>query len=103
MFRSLFTRVVGQCVIAGLVGGDKVHLDSSLVRANASLNSVALIVQQTEAKLEEKPKPRSQTDPEATLVRRGREKSQPCYKTHRAVDDKKEIITAVETTTCNPG
>src|SRR6202045_3748671 len=39
-FVSLFSRVVAQCVRAGLVEGSKIHLDSSLVDANASLNSV---------------------------------------------------------------
>jgi transposase/uncharacterized protein (UPF0179 family) len=40
VFVSLFSRVVAQCVSAGLVEGSKIHLDSSLVDANASLNSV---------------------------------------------------------------
>src|ERR1700674_1362782 len=39
-FVSLFSRGVAQCVRAGLVEGSKIHLDSSLVDANASLNSV---------------------------------------------------------------
>jgi hypothetical protein len=37
---ALFSRVVAQCVRAGLVEGTKIHADSSLVDANASLNSV---------------------------------------------------------------
>ena len=41
----------------------------------------------------------SSTDPDATLVRQGGLKSRPRYKSHRAVDDAHEIITAVETTT----
>ena len=40
VFESLFSRVVGQCLAAGLISGDKVHVDSSLVRADASHNSV---------------------------------------------------------------
>src|ERR1700739_856107 len=40
VFVSLFGRVVAQCVSAGLVEGSKIHLDSSLVDAHASLNSV---------------------------------------------------------------
>jgi hypothetical protein len=39
-FLSLFSRVVHQCVEAGLVGGGKIHVDASLVDANASLKSV---------------------------------------------------------------
>ena len=40
VFVSLFSRIVAQCVSAGLVEGSKIHLDSSLVDAHASLNSV---------------------------------------------------------------
>jgi hypothetical protein len=40
VFVSLFGRVVTQCVSAGLVDGSKIHVDSSLIDANASLNSV---------------------------------------------------------------
>ena len=40
VFVSLFSRVVQQCVAAGLVEGRKIHVDASLVDANASLGSV---------------------------------------------------------------
>jgi transposase len=40
VFVSLFSRVVQQCVEAGLVEGSKIHVDASLVEANASLRSV---------------------------------------------------------------
>src|SRR5258708_10156197 len=40
VFVSLFSRVVQQCVAAGLVEERKIHLDASLVDANASLRSV---------------------------------------------------------------
>jgi IS5 family transposase len=40
VFVALFSRAVAQCVRAGLVEGTKIHADSSLVDANASLNSV---------------------------------------------------------------
>lgn len=36
VFESLFVRVVVQCVEAGLVGGDKIHMDGSLVDADAA-------------------------------------------------------------------
>ncbi|MBI4228507.1 MAG: transposase [Deltaproteobacteria bacterium] len=39
-FKGFFERVVWQCVEAGLVDGDKIFVDSSLVDANASNNSV---------------------------------------------------------------
>jgi transposase len=40
VFVSLFSRVVQQCVEAGLVEGHKIHVDASLVEANANLGSV---------------------------------------------------------------
>ena len=39
-FRRFFERIVWQCVEAGLVDGSKIFVDSSLVDANASNNSV---------------------------------------------------------------
>ena len=87
VFVSLFSRVVAQCVSAGLVEGSKIHLDSSLVDAHASLNSVreldaASLAQIRQACLEETQKldevehPKNQTDedqkpnpPDQTLQR----------------------------------
>ena len=50
VFARLFRQSVAQCLEAGLIEGSKLHTDSSLVRANASLNSVVAV---TLAKLEE--------------------------------------------------
>ena len=135
VFVSLFSRVVQQCVEAGLVEGHKIHVDASLVDADANLASVKPLsaelikaIEQTAKeqvqKLDEQDQDqdppsqeggsggsvigqysktnrqfRSKTDPDATLVRHGGLKSRLRYKTHRAVDDAHEIITAVETTT----
>ena len=118
VFETLFIEVVGQCVQAGLVDGKKLHLDGSLVDANASNNSVVqgapeLIAalkaayQVTEQKLEERTpyydvqneRLMSTTDPDATVVRKGSHGPRPRYKNHRVVDDAHGVITAVETTT----
>ena len=40
VFERLFVRIVGQCAEAGLVDGKKIHVDGSLIDANASNNSV---------------------------------------------------------------
>jgi transposase len=73
VFVSLFSRVVAQCVSAGLVDGTKIHVDSSLIDANASLNSVRELdaatldqiqqacLKQTQ-KLEEADCPKNKTD-----------------------------------------
>jgi IS5 family transposase len=119
-FRNFFERIVWQCVEAGLVDGSKIFMDSSLVDADASNNSVidtqSLRIhlrenyKKLEARLEEvrestyssrryvKKNSRymSTTDPDAGIVNRGKPKLS--YQVHRAVDAGSEIITATETT-----
>src|SRR2546422_539506 len=119
VFQRLFIRTVEQCVAAGLVSGDKLHVDASLIAANASKDSVvksspeliaayAAAYQAQEKKLND-PADRpcfqavndviiSTTDPDAGLVRKGGQGSHPAYHHHRAVDDAQGVITAVETT-----
>lgn len=106
VFERLFSRTVQQCLDAGLIDGSKLHVDSSLVRADASLNSVVRITlnKLEEAGEEEGKAPvndtfRSGTDPESTLVRHQTGKSLPSYKNHRVLDDKAGVITALQTTT----
>lgn len=121
VFRDLFVRTVEQCVAAGLVEGKKLHIDSSLVRANASKDSITkaspeLIAalrqayEVEEQKLEERPSSGvnashiSSTDSDATLARGGGTPvSQLSYKHHRTVDDAQGVITAVQTTTGQAG
>lgn len=112
VFQRLFERVVTQCVEAGLVDASRIHLDSSLVDAHAALKTVrpfsaqeiAAACAKTSQRLEEpaaEPAPgirRSTTDPQAEVVRQGTKPARPRYKTHRAVEDKTGIVTAVETT-----
>ena len=119
-FRDFFERIVWQCVETGLVDGRKIFVDSSLVDANASNNSVidtqSLRIhlrrnyEKLEARLEEvegstdssrryvKKNSRymSRTDPDAAIVNRGKPKLS--YEVHRAVDGRAEVITATETT-----
>lgn len=119
-FRRFFERIVWRCVEAGLVEGSKIFVDSSLVDADASNNSVidtrSLKVQlqesdkKLEARLEEKSESTdstrryvkensryiSATDSDAAIVNRGKPKL--CYQVHRAVDGKSEVITVAETT-----
>lgn len=119
-FRGFFERIVWQCMEAGLVDGSKIFVDSSLVDANASNNSVidtrSLKVQlqesykKLEARLEEKSESMdssrryvkensryiSTTDPDAAIVNRGKPKLS--YQVHRAVDGRSEVMTATETT-----
>lgn len=127
LFRSLFERIVWQCVQCGLVDGKKLFCDSSLIQADASCNSVKdtqslkryldPAYRELEARLKERkeqePKdddpqgglPRqnvvnqryiSTTDPEASVVRKGRGKSKLYYQTHRAIDAAYGVITATQ-------
>jgi len=123
VFEQLFLRTVGQCVAAGLVEGKKIHVDGSLIAANASTDSVLsgspeLIAAlrkayaEQEAKLTEAlevlPAPRpmgpinqthlSTTDPESELARGRSTSTQPSYKHHRAVDNAHGVVTAHVTT-----
>jgi hypothetical protein len=121
VFCDLFVQTVQQCMAAGLVDGKKLHVDSSLVRADASKDSIMqsspeLIAALRQAyaveeqKLEERPLTGvnathiSTTDPEATLARSGGASvSQLSYKHHRAIDDAQGVITAVQTTPGHAG
>ncbi|MBJ6728025.1 IS1182 family transposase [Geomesophilobacter sediminis] len=117
VFSKLFQRTVAQCVTSGLVDGSKIFMDSSLVKANASNNSVIDMEDLTnqlredykklEARLEERNDSSRQyvkknsryvstTDPDAAIVNRGTSKL--LFQVHRVVDEKAEVITATEAT-----
>lgn len=123
VFEMLFTRIVAQCHLAGLIEGKKLHMDGSLVDANASNNAVLkgcpeLIEQLREqlrgemTKLDEPTDEQARiyyehknkgllnsTDPDGAIVRKGKhDPPRTRYKTHRAVDDAHGVITATETT-----
>ncbi len=107
-FKRIFARTVKACMEAGLVNGETVHVDSTLIRADVSWESItteyadeAFKVNTEEEKApERKPKRRSKTDPDATLTtsRKGMP-MEPSYKQHTAVDDKAGVIVDVEATT----
>jgi transposase len=123
VFESLFVRTVSACVAAGLVDGQKIHVDGSLIAAHASNDSVLSAApefiaalkatyRQQAAKLEEpalvatEPPPAgpinathlSRTDPDAELASQPGQPSRPRYKLHRMVDDAHGVITAQVTT-----
>jgi transposase len=121
LFEWLFVRTVQQCVEAGLVDGSKVHVDASLVDADASRDSVikadaatiarikaAYAVQERKLDEHQPPSARSETnrhlvsttDPDAPCVSKGPASgtARPRYKHHRMIDDRCGVITAVTTT-----
>lgn len=122
-FRGFYERVLWQCAESGLVDGSKIFVDSSLIEADASNNSVVdtqslkrylnesykEMERRLERESEDKEKDDedkrggvnsryiSTTDPEAAIVRTsGTAKLR--YQTHRAVDSAYEVITATEVT-----
>jgi transposase len=117
VFRKFFERIVYQCVEASLVDGEKIFVDASLIQADASKNSVVntqslqrylntsyqrllerLDDQEVEGDTPVNGSHISTTDPDASLVRHGPGKAGLCYKTHRAVDPRHEVITATVVT-----
>src|SRR5690606_6908447 len=117
VFEELFARTVAQCVKAGLVEGTKLHMDGTLVDANASLDrltqgpsSLMSALRETLSRESTKfdeplpPRPPSScsrvntTDPDAAVVYRKGKGTKMRYKEHRAVDDAQGVITATITT-----
>lgn len=121
-FRRIFRRTVGECVRAGLVDGETVHVDATLIRADVSWESV--VEDHVEQVLTEnvgpddgqaehgrrrpgrprksapRAKKHSRTDPEATIATSShRRRMEPCYKQHTAVDDRAGVIVDVVVTT----
>ncbi|MFZ2490921.1 MAG: IS1182 family transposase [Thermoanaerobaculia bacterium] len=129
VFHELFARSIQLCMSKGLIDGRDLLADSSLVDANASVDSLFRVADQVArtatARLDQnasdpaddsgsdgsssggneraaaEPKYRSKTDPDATgAKRRGETRVRPRYQTHRAVDSAQGVITA---TTVGPG
>ena len=114
-FKTIFQKTIQSCLDAGLVSGETVHIDATLIRADVSWES--LTTEHAEAVIERndhdgdkpkgpgrprtkarKPKKRSTTDPDATLTTSCHTfRMEPCYKQHAAVDDRCGVIVDVTT------
>ena len=112
IFTEFFETILIQCIDAGLVDGETIHIDSSMIDGNASKDSlkaqVRIVSDDLYNELEESAKvdrPKlekrvSTTDPDARLGKKYG-KTTLGYKDHRAVDDKYGIVTATVTTPAN--
>ena len=115
-FKKIFLKTVQSCIDAGLVGGDTVHVDATLIRADVSWESLTIkhaddVIEENSSdsdkpakkgrsKKKSKPKKYSTTDPEATLTTSKKSfRMEPCYKQHGAVDDVCGVIVDVDVTT----
>lgn len=124
-FEQLFEFILGRCQDARLVAGDNVLIDSTIVQADASLDSLSTLRyrpaeywQQLEQQAEPESdsqdsdrhlgqkRPRqdrtsdrkhSTTDPDASLYRRRGREPKLAYKTHIVADSDNGVITAVAT------
>lgn len=114
LFEKIFKRTVEACAAAGLVSGETVHIDATLIRADVSWESMTR--EWAGATLREnsggenvaprkpasgkQPKKHSTTDPDATLTTSSREfRMEPSFKQHTAVDDKAGVIVDIQVTT----
>ena len=116
-FKRFFERIVWQCTEAGLIEGNTLFVDVSLIEADASNNSVIdresikrylhkgyrELEERLEGEAEKKTTPInrryiSSTDPDASVTRHSRGIPKLRYKTHRVVDPRNEVITATKVT-----
>jgi len=112
VFAEFFENILAQCINAGLVDGETIHVDSSMIDGNASKDTLKCQFRKVSNKLYEAleggaepilpklEKRVSTTDPDARLGRKYG-KTTLGYKDHRAVDDKHGIVTATVTTPAN--
>jgi transposase len=114
-FRRIFERTVRDCMKAGIAKGEVVHVDASLIRADVGWESlavrhveaVAVENQDIEAETAERLSRKSGkykkvcvTDADASMATTGRrQRLEPSYKQHGAVDDECGVILDVEVTT----
>ena len=119
-FRKIFEVVVKRCVEAGLIDGETLHCDGSLIRADVSWESLVAtyvertaeenpVVEETTGGEEMRPvsktpqgkiKKVSRTDPDASMATSSKkQRLEPTYKQHTCVDDKAGVIVDVEVTT----
>jgi transposase len=110
VFASLFACVLGQCIKAGLVSGELLHVDSSCIAGNVDTDKhqpvLRMLAQKLYQQLDEStqaepPAPSGrltgQSDPQAGVTRSYGQTV--CgYKDHRSVDDANGIITSTTTT-----
>lgn len=112
IFAEFFKNILDQCIDAELIGGETIHVDSSMIDSNASKETLRCQFRKVSdglykeledhaepipAKLENRV---STTDPDARLGKKYG-KTTLGYKDHRGVDDKHGIVTATVITPAN--
>lgn len=114
VFEGFFMNILEQCIAAGLVDGETIHIDSSTIDANADINKVRPQLRKVSRKLtsrledvcednenpDEPGKRINPIDPDARIGKKYG-KSTLGYKDHRVIDDRHGIITSTVTTAAN--
>lgn len=117
-FKAIFENTIKSCINAGLVSGETVHIDATLIRADVSWESLTTeyadkVLEENSTEEDEKPakrgrprverrhpKKRSTTDPDATMATSNKKnRLEPTFKQHTTVDDKAGIIVDIDLTT----
>ena len=122
-FRAIFERSVQACIAARIATGEVVHVDASLIRADASWESLAIRHVDAMAEANDdnasapSPDPGEEqrqrhskktgrfkkvcvTDPDASMATNGRNRRlEPAYKQHAVADDVFGVVLDVEVTT----
>lgn len=111
-FRRVFERTVQACLAAKVAKGEVVHVDASLIRADVSWEALAkrwvdrvgeenpVDEAERDSKKTGKYKKVCITDPDASMATSGRrQRLEPSYKQHTAVDDEAGVVLDVHVTT----
>jgi transposase len=101
-FQKVFEKIVIHCQKIGLVKGTQIISDASLIKADASKNSIVLRESKKKDKRENKKSNAthvSQSDPESTMVGRPGYGNKLYYKVHSSIDGSSRVITDCHITT----
>jgi transposase len=105
VFQQFFERILEQCRAKGLVKAQRLMTDSTLMAANASLDSL-IVRPSSEATTSAKTRLKisnqthiSRTDPEATLAQKRGKPNGLKYKAHLAIDADSRVIVDTQVTT----
>lgn len=104
VFKEIFEHMVAACKKKGFVSGKRIMMDSSLVEANASINSLKERDDPEPYKYKKNPTYTNQThkstsDPQSTLVGRIGYRKGLFYKSHYTIDTQRRFITDCYVTT----
>ena len=118
LFREVFREVIRMCSDAGLLCHETIHVDSTMIEADASWESVVdvyvdQVIDNNKVEDDDNPEPpstekkrirQSKTDPDASFARTNRrDRHKLGYKQHTVVDDKAGVVVDVDVTTGKAG